>query len=139
MQVKHILEKEILLFYSNCFVQVCHLNKPLKYIELSKFQVLMTSICLSPSLFFQVYHHQKQFSSPQSKESALKAEKRLTLVPVIFVLVRTWGTLRFIIYMSLGIEDTNKAWEKCLLYLQVRDQCMFLETAYLPLSKTNFA
>ncbi|KAL9968578.1 hypothetical protein ACROYT_G020687 [Oculina patagonica] len=65
----------------------------------------------------EVYRHQKQFPSPQSKESALKANKRLTLVPVIFVLVRIWGTLRFIIYISADIQSTDKVWEKILLYL----------------------
>jgi len=70
-------------------------------------------------LGFHVYCQQKQFTSAQSKEYALKAEKRLTLVPVIFVLVRIWGTLRFIIYIAGGLDDSNAAWEKALLYLQV--------------------
>lgn len=70
-------------------------------------------------LVFQVYHHQKQFTSAQSKECALKAEKRLTLVPVIFVLCRIWGTVRFIIYIAGGLDDTKATWEKGLLYLQV--------------------
>jgi len=70
-------------------------------------------------LGFQVYHDQKQFTSAQSRECALKAEKRLTLVPVIFVLVRIWGTLRFIIYIAGGLDDTKATWEKALLYLQV--------------------
>ena len=70
-------------------------------------------------LVFQVFHHQKQFTTAQSKECALKAEKRLTLVPVVFVLVRIWGTLRFIIYIAGGLNDTKAGWEKALLYLQV--------------------
>lgn len=70
-------------------------------------------------LVFQVYHHQKQFMSAQSKECALRAEKRLTLVPVIFVLVRIWGTLRFLIYIAGALDETNEAWEIALLYLQV--------------------
>jgi len=70
-------------------------------------------------LGFQVYLHQKQFTSAQSKECALKEEKRLTLVPVIFVLVRIWGTLRFFIYLAGGLDNTKATWEKALLYLQV--------------------
>lgn len=59
--------------------------------------------------------------SAQSKECALRAEKRLTLVPVIFVLVRIWGTLRFFIYIAGALDETtgNEAWELALLYLQV--------------------
>lgn len=66
----------------------------------------------------EVFHHQKQFTTAQSKECALKAEKRLTLVPVVFVLVRIWGTLRFFIYIAGGLDNTKAAWEKALLYLQ---------------------
>ena len=57
--------------------------------------------------------------SAESKECALRAEKRLTLVPVIFVLVRIWGTLRFLIYIAGALDETNEAWEIALLYLQV--------------------
>lgn len=65
----------------------------------------------------EVYHHQK-FSSHQSKEFAIKAERRLTLVPIIFILVRIWGTIRFIIYLSNSVATFNSEWEKALLYLQ---------------------
>lgn len=86
----------------------------------------ITAFCVSSTFYLmlkchirqEVFRHQKQFTTAQSKECALKAEKRLTLVPVIFVLVRIWGTLRFIIYIVGGLDDTKAAWEKALLYLQ---------------------
>jgi len=67
---------------------------------------------------FQVYRHQNQFPSQISKEAALKMERKLTLVPVIFILVRIWGTTRFILYVSSPGRGMHK-WEEVLLHLQV--------------------
>ena len=71
----------------------------------------------------QVYCHEKQFPSQQSRENALKLERRLTLVPVIFILVRIWGTIRFILYVSNSVKSNSTWWETAFLYLQV---CSFL-------------
>ena len=69
---------------------------------------------------FQVYGHQNQFPSQISREAVLKMERRLTLVPVIFILVRIWGTTRFILYVSSSDRDhTHAWWEEVLLHLQV--------------------
>jgi len=65
----------------------------------------------------EVYRHQNQFPSQISKEAALKMERKLTLVPVIFILVRIWGTTRFILYVSSPGRGMHK-WEEVLLHLQ---------------------
>lgn len=69
----------------------------------------------------EVYHRKKQFTSLQNKESAIKAERRLTMLPIIFILVRIWGTIRFIIYLSdnhIPAAALKSDREKALLYLQ---------------------
>lgn len=60
----------------------------------------------------------------------MKVERRLTLVPVIFVLVRIWGTIRFILYLS-DRDNPNTSWEKVLLYFQV---CFFINKATMPIN-----
>ena len=67
----------------------------------------------------QIYNEKAQFSSPQSKEAAIKAEKRLILVPVTFILIRIWGTLRFILYTFAGVHSLNTTYGTVFLYLQV--------------------
>ena len=72
------------------------------------------------SVIFQVFLHKRQFPSGKSTDITLiKAEKKLTLVPIIFVLVRMWGTIRFILYWYADIGVHYSWWEKGLLYLQV--------------------
>ncbi|XP_068698554.1 G-protein coupled receptor 157-like [Montipora foliosa] len=68
----------------------------------------------------EVRHHRRQFPSETSKETALKIERKLTLVPVIFVMVRIWGTVRFILYVSdpHSASEQHAWWEEALLYLQ---------------------
>ena len=51
-------------------------------------------------------------------KDALKAERRLTFVPVIFILLRIWGTLRFILFTYTSTPTNNKALD-VMLYLQV--------------------
>lgn len=67
----------------------------------------------------EIYDNKKQFASPESKEAAIKAEKRLMLVPVTFILVRIWGTLRFILYTFAGVHSLNTTYGIVFLYLQV--------------------
>lgn len=66
----------------------------------------------------EVFHHQEQFPSEESRNTALKAEKKLMLVPVIFVLVRIWGTIRFILYLFADVGQYYTWWDTGLLYLQ---------------------
>lgn len=66
----------------------------------------------------EIYNEKAQFSSPQSKEAAIKAEKRLMLVPVTFILIRIWGTLRFILYTFAGVHSLNTTYGTVFLYLQ---------------------
>jgi len=66
----------------------------------------------------QVFLHKRQFPSDKSADIALKAERKLTLVPIIFVLVRIWGTIRFILYSYADIGVHYSWWDEGLLYLQ---------------------
>lgn len=84
------------------------------------------SSCILCFLFFillrlhirkKVYHDKGQLSSTLSKETALKVQKRLILVPALFVMVRIWGTIRFLLY-SFGYRLDDHWWEEALLYLQ---------------------
>ena len=60
--------------------------------------------------------------SQNSVENAWKAEKRLTFVPVVFVLLRMWGTIRFFWYYYRGLRRSS--WfTRALLYLHVRINC----------------
>ncbi|XP_068698552.1 G-protein coupled receptor 157-like isoform X1 [Montipora foliosa] len=80
----------------------------------------------------ELSHRTGQFPSQESINSALKAEKRLTYIPVIFVLLRIWGTIRFILYSFTdvgfhmwlgkvllylqGIGDSSQGFANCLLF-----------------------
>lgn len=66
----------------------------------------------------KVYHDKGQLSSTLSKETALKVQKRLILVPALFVMVRIWGTIRFFLYWVYGSGHDSAWWEEALLYLQ---------------------
>ena len=41
------------------------------------------------------------------------------LVPVTFILIRIWGTLRFILYTFAGVHSLNTTYGTVFLYLQV--------------------
>lgn len=86
------------------------------------------SSCILCFLFFillilhirkKVYHDNGQLSSTLSKETALKVQKRLILVPALFVMVRIWGTIRFLLFWRYDGSGHDSAWwEEALLYLQ---------------------
>ena len=57
-----------------------------------------------------------------SLEAAKKADKKLTLVPIVLLFLRSWGMLRFCIFLTSSVdesESTRKA-QHILLYFQVR-------------------
>ena len=53
-----------------------------------------------------------------SKEQAQKAERKLICVPLIFVILRSWGTIRFLLLIAKG-PDYKSQVDDWLLVLQV--------------------
>ena len=61
------------------------------------------------------------FLSLQFLEAAKKVDKKLTLVPIVLLFRRSWGMLRFCIYLTSSViesESTRKA-QHILLCFQV--------------------
>ncbi|XP_031554365.1 G-protein coupled receptor 157-like [Actinia tenebrosa] len=58
------------------------------------------------------------FNSDTSQQSAIRAERKLTLVPVIFIFLRMWGTLRFILLQVQQPEQFDQQKLDFLVYLQ---------------------
>lgn len=68
-----------------------------------------------------------------SLEAAKKADKKLTLDPLVLLIPRSWGMLRFCIYLTSSVnksESIRKA-QHILLYFQVsvKKKKFFLNTA----------
>ena len=53
-----------------------------------------------------------------TKEQAQKAERKLICVPLIFVILRSWGTIRFLLLIAKG-PDYKSQVDDGLLVLQV--------------------
>ena len=53
-----------------------------------------------------------------TKEQAQKAERKLICVPLIFVILRSWGTIRFLLLIAKG-PDYKSQVDDWLLVLQV--------------------
>ena len=69
----------------------------------------------------QVYRNERQMITSPSLEAAKKAGKKLTLVPLVLLFLRSWGMLRFCIYLTSSVnksESIRKA-QHILLYFQV--------------------
>lgn len=64
----------------------------------------------------KVLYNTGHLQSQNSVENAWKAEKRLTFVPVVFVLLRIWGTIRFFLYTYGGLIRSS-GFTRVLLYL----------------------
>ncbi|EDO41175.1 predicted protein, partial [Nematostella vectensis] len=60
------------------------------------------------------YIHQEHFTPESYLEAAMRADRKLTFVPVIFLLLRIWGTTRFLLY-AFGDTTHNETW---MVYLQ---------------------
>ena len=65
----------------------------------------------SPS---QVKNRYRQFISHESLEVARRAEKKMTFIPIVFILLRMWGTIRFFLHLYDKGHDSV-----VLVYLQV--------------------
>ena len=55
------------------------------------------------------------------KEEARKANKQLTLVPIIFLFLRSWSMIRFCIYLVSSAQQSQSLLDaqEILIYLQV--------------------
>lgn len=55
------------------------------------------------------------------KEEARKADKQLTLVPIIFLFLRSWSMIRFCIYLASSAQQSQSLLDaqEILIYLQV--------------------
>lgn len=55
------------------------------------------------------------------KEEARKADKQLTLVPIIFLFLRSWSMIRFCIYLVSSAQQSQSLLDaqEILIYLQV--------------------
>ncbi|XP_078375162.1 G-protein coupled receptor 157-like [Oculina patagonica] len=68
----------------------------------------------------EVYRNERQKITSPSLEAAKKADKKLTFVPLVLLFLRFWGMLRFCIYLTSSMdesESTRKA-QHILLYFQ---------------------
>ena len=72
-----------------------------------------------PRTFFQILHQKDLFPSQEIKNIALKADRMLTFVPIVFFLLRFCGTLRCILCLYTDAGNSPRWWSKMLLYLQV--------------------
>ena len=116
IRVEGQLEKRRICHHAECWPTVMWVNIETVTLVMG---ILWLHFQTDLSVIFQVFLHKKQFPSDKTADIALKAEKKLTLVPIIFVLVRIWGTIRFILYSYADIGVHNLWWDRGLLYLQV--------------------
>lgn len=60
----------------------------------------------------------KSFMSQRTADAARHADKKLIIIPLLFILLRMWGTIRFFLYVA-GKTNHGSApvWEIVLLYL----------------------
>ena len=70
-----------------------------------------TKINVSPQL-----HHKSRVLTLSTVVQAQKAERKLIFVPLLFVFLRVWGTIRFFLLIADGPDSRSYDW---LLILQV--------------------
>jgi len=61
-------------------------------------------------------HHKSRVLTQSTVVQAQKAERKLIFVPLIFVFLRIWGTIRFFLLIADGPDSKSYDW---LLILQV--------------------
>ncbi|CAH3149448.1 unnamed protein product, partial [Porites evermanni] len=66
----------------------------------------------------QILYPKRPFPSHAATNIALKADRMLTFVPIVFILVHMWGTLRWILFMYADIGKLHTWWHTALLCLQ---------------------
>ena len=58
------------------------------------------------------------FLTPKALEVIKRAERKLTIIPMVFILLRIWGTIRFFRFLYYLPEDPPAI--EFLVFLQVR-------------------
>ena len=58
------------------------------------------------------------FLTPKALEVIKRAERKLTIIPIVFILLRIWGTIRFFRFLYYLPEDPPAI--EFLVFLQVR-------------------
>lgn len=78
----------------------------------------MTYIFVIMQPFFPQLTKKDGLFTRSTKEQAQKAERKLICVPLIFVILRSWGTIRFLLLIAKG-PDYKSQVDDWLLVLQV--------------------
>ena len=78
----------------------------------------MTYIFVIMQPFYPQLTEKDGLFSRSTKEQAQKAERKLICVPLIFVILRSWGTIRFLLLIAKG-PDYKSQVDDWLLVLQV--------------------
>lgn len=68
-----------------------------------------------------MYINERNPIARRSLEAAKRFDKKLTLVPVIFLCLRSWGMMRFAIYSSSSVHESKpvRNAQEVLIYFQV--------------------
>ncbi|KAK3754818.1 hypothetical protein QZH41_002134 [Actinostola sp. cb2023] len=73
------------------------------------------------------YRHE-QFTTVSARHAAIKADKKLTFVPLVFILCRIWGTVRFLISVTnYNMNIKGEHGLEWLVYLQITNKTEFLD------------
>lgn len=65
----------------------------------------------------EIRHHREVFITRSSLLAAHKADRKLTFIPVVFILLRIWGTIRFFFFICYPGFAHNKQLQKKLEFL----------------------
>lgn len=67
-----------------------------------------------------MYINERSYIACKSLEAAKRFDKKLTLVPVIFLCLRSWGMMRFAIYLSSSVHESQSVRnaQEVLIYFQ---------------------
>ena len=54
-----------------------------------------------------VYRNERQQIKSSALEAARKANKKLTFVPLVLLFLRFWGMLRFYVYLTSSVDESE--------------------------------
>ena len=77
--------------------------------------MLLPNIISSMFAYLQL-HKRDGLLTQSTVVQAQKTERKLMCVPLIFVFLRIWGTIRFLLLVAKGLDYNSDGW---LLILQV--------------------
>ena len=65
------------------------------------------------------------FLTVKSKEVVKKADRKLTFIPVVFILLRIWGTIRFFRFLADPVHDPQPLkWLVVLHVSVIKNSCV---------------